>query len=552
MSAFEHPRYSYVAPDDLLRGRGHVPVAIVGAGPIGLCAAIDLTLRGVRVVVLDDDDTVSIGSRAICWAKRTLEILDRLGVAERMIAKGVTWETGKVFLDDTELYRFDLADEGRQKHPAFINLQQYYAEAYLVERARELGIDLRWKNRVVGVTPAADTVTLEVDTPDGRYMLDADYVIAADGARSFVRDALGLDFEGKVFEDHFLIADVKMNAGFPPQRWFWFDPPFNRDQSALLHMQADDIWRIDLQIGWDTDAEEERKPEKVIPRIKRMLGEDTAFELVWTSVYTFQCRRLARFRHGRVFFAGDSAHQVSPFGARGANSGIQDVDNLAWKLALVLNGAAPDRLLDSYDDERGAAADENILNSTRSTDFITPKSAASRAFRDGALRLARDWPFARALVNSGRLSRPTTYAASPLNGPGGDLVGAPCPNAPGTFVAGAAETSGWLLDRLGQGFVGLYFADAGHLPDGLAELAEETVPVHCLIVSPTPPVGDFIGIRDADGHIASLFGAQTGEFVLIRPDQHVAARWPRFDAGAARAAVRDARAARESEPAGSP
>lgn len=551
MSAFEHPRYAYVTPEDLRGGRGHVPVAIVGAGPIGLCAAIDLTLRGVPVAVLDDDDSVSIGSRAICWAKRTLEILDRLGVVEPMIAKGVIWETGKVFLDDTELYQFDLADEGRQKHPAFINLQQYYAEAYLVERARELGVDLRWKNRVVGVTPTSDKVTLEIDTPDGRYMLDADYVIAADGAGSFVRGALGLDFVGKVFEDHFLIADVKMTAGFPPQRWFWFDPPFNRDQSALLHMQADDIWRIDLQIGWDTDAEEERKPEKVIPRIKRMLGEDTAFELVWTSVYTFQCRRLARFRHGRVFFAGDSAHQVSPFGARGANSGIQDVDNLAWKLALVLGGAAPDRLLDSYDDERGAAADENILNSTRSTDFITPKSAASRAFRDGALRLARDWPFARALVNSGRLSRPTTYAVSPLNGPGGDLVGAPCPNAPGTFVTGAAETSGWLLDCLGKEFVGLYFADWGHVPDDLAKLSAGTVPVHCVVVGAGPPVGNLFGFHDTEGHIAKLFGAQSGEFVLIRPDQHVVARWPRFDARAVRAAVRNACAARESETTGS-
>ena len=224
---------------------------------------------------------------------------------------------------------------------------------------------------------------------------------------------MGLEWKGQVFRDRFLIADVHMKGEFPTERWFWFDPPFHPGQSVLLHRQADDVWRIDFQLGWDADPEEEKKPERVIPRIRAMLGDERPFELEWVSVYTFQCRRLDRFVHGRVIFAGDAAHQVSPFGARGANSGFQDTDNLCWKLARVLRGQSPASLLDSYDRERVEAADENILNSTRATDFITPKSNVSRVFRDAVLDLSRRHPFARRLVNSGRLSLPTTHRASP-------------------------------------------------------------------------------------------------------------------------------------------
>ena len=568
MKTYTFPRYAYRPPPELRGGGRHRPVVVVGAGPVGLAAAIDLALHGVACVVIDDDDTVSIGSRAICWSKRSLEILERLGVAGRMMAKGVTWQSGRIFLGERELYRFDLADEGRQRFPAFINLQQYYVEQYLVERAQEFPeIELRWRNRLAGIAARADGVALDVDTPDGRYRLDADWVIAADGARSETRRLMGLDFLGRVFEDRFLIADVVMRAGFPKERWFWFDPPFNPRQSALLHMQADDVWRIDLQLGWDADPDEERKPERVVPRIKRMLGVDTAFDLEWTSVYTFQCRRLERFRHGRVMFAGDAAHQVSPFGARGANSGLQDVDNLAWKLALVIAGKAPEALLDSYDAERVPAADENILNSTRATDFITPKTAASRAFRDATLELAAAWPFARALVNSGRLSRPATYADSPLDAPAScaparQRVGAPAADAPvrvvedsgaraclreadlpspaeaGFAKAGAASLrrrqDGWLLDELGGGFAALTLA-GGRVPQGLSDLARDAVPVRALVVEPEPIPGATTVI-DSAGQLTRLFGDRPGATFLFRPDQHLCACWPAFDARAVRAA----------------
>ena len=316
-------------------------------------------------------------------------------------------------------------------------------------------------NKVVGVTPRGDGVTLRVDTPDGDYVLTCDWLIVADGARSPVRTMLGLEAEGQVFRDRFLIADIHMKSDFPPERRFWFDPPFHPNQSALLHRQADDVWRVDFQLGWDADPEEEKKPEKILPRLRAMLGSDAEFDIEWASVYTFQCRRMQQFRHGRALFVGDAAHLVSPFGARGANSGIQDTDNLVWKLKLVIDGRAPDQLLDSYDVERIAAADENIRNSTRSTDFITPKSAMSRTFRDAVLSLARHHAFARRLVNSGRLSVPAVLTESPLNTPDRDhFAGAMVPGAPAADAPVTGPGSKWFVDYLGGDFTLVAFGEA--------------------------------------------------------------------------------------------
>ena len=390
MRSYINPVYEYRRPPELDGPARHCGVVIVGAGPVGLAAAIDLAQRNIPVLVLDDDDTVSVGSRAICYAKRTLEILDRLGCGNAVAEKGVSWNVGKVFHGDQLAYEFAVLPEPGHQRPAFVNLQQYHFEECLVRRADALAAaEIRWKHRVVGVAPGAADVRVRVATQDGEYEVTCDWLIVCDGARSPVRHMLGLDSEGQVFRDRFLIADIRMTSDFPTERWFWFDPPFHRNQSVLLHRQADNVWRVDFQLGWDADPDEEKKPENIEPRLRAMLGPQADFELEWASVYTFQCRRMQKFRHGRVLFAGDAAHLVSPFGARGANSGIQDADNLAWKLEMVLRGQAPESLLDTYDSERVAAADENILNSTRSTDFITPKSSISRTFRDAVLSLAR-------------------------------------------------------------------------------------------------------------------------------------------------------------------
>lgn len=506
------------------------PVVIVGGGPVGLALALDLGKKGTPALVLDDHDGAGLGSKAICFAKRTLDIANRLGASGPMIDKGVVWNKGRVFHGDGKLFSFDLQPEDGHRNPAFINLQQPNFERFLVDEIRAAQangapIELRGRNRVTGVTTHDDSTTLDVDTPDGLYQIEADYLIACDGARSPVRDMMGLSFDGRLFEDNFLIADVRMKANFPTERWFWFEPPFkDSGQSALLHKQPDDVWRIDFQLGWDIDREKELDQTRIRARVDAMLSSQTGsvpeYELVWTSIYTFQCRRMQKFRHGPVIFAGDSAHQVSPFGARGANSGVQDVDNLGWKLDLILKGLANEALLDSYATEREFAADENILNSTRATDFMTPKSNISKVFRNAVLDLAGKHAFARPFVNSGRLSVPCIYDDFALFGV--DTLGGPTATRPGASCPDAPLNDGYLLDQLGDDFVIL--ALGGTMPEPVATLLGLTVRV-LHIGNPS----DALRTRYLGDHKAAIY--------LIRPDQHIVARWPSYDPQAIKTAL---------------
>jgi 3-(3-hydroxy-phenyl)propionate hydroxylase len=359
-----------------------------------------------------------------------------------------------------------------------------------------------------------DHVVLTVETPDGPYRLTARYVIACDGARSSLRSMVGADFKGQVFEDQFLIADVKMTAEFPTERWFWFDPPFHAGRSALLHRQPDDIWRIDLQLSPDADPGKEKLPESVRPRLARMLGHDR-FEFVWISLYKFQCRRMEKFIHDRVIFAGDAAHQVSPFGARGANSGLEDAENLAWKLARVLQGKSPESLFESYHVERSAAADENIRESTRSTDFMAPASRQEARLRQAVLSLAKDTEFGKRMINGGRLSVPSVYD-TPLSTPDGDSWrGGPRPGAsmPDAPLSGRDGNQTFLTEafvKAGKKFALLEFANgaATSVPDGVGVIR----------------IGDD-GFGDPSGLLGARYDAAPGTGYLLRPDGYVAARF---------------------------
>ncbi len=495
---FKPPKFPYRKPPGLGEREGRKKAIVVGAGPIGLSMSIELANHGVSSVLVDDNDIVSVGSRAICWSKRSLELFDRFGIGDRAVDKGVTWSVGRTYHRDKELFSFDLLPEAGHKRPAFINLQQYYVEAILAERAMARPeIDLRFRNKIVDVQNCGDSVKAKIRTPDGDYWLESDYLVACDGVRSTVRSLLGLDFSGEKFEERFLIADIEMKADFPSERRFWFEPSFHAGQSALLHKQPDDIYRIDLQLGPDADQEEERQPGKVIERIEKVVGH-SKFRLEWVSVYTFQCRRLENFVHDRVIFAGDSAHVVSPFGARGGNGGLQDVDNLGWKLAAVIDGRSPASLLDSYDAERTYAADENILHSTRTTNFMTPPSGYKRLARNALLHLAAISSRARPWVNSGRLSVPCVYLLDSADDP--DL---PAVTRPGSVAMDAPQESGWLIDMLGS------------------------VPI-LLGVGCDPP--EIIGAKSVRLKMNEFvreryLGSQRSAVYLVRPDQVVQARW---------------------------
>lgn len=482
-------------------------VIVVGAGPVGLSIALDLARRGRSVTVLTKLPYIAACSKAICFAKHTLDIFDRLGVGERVVAKGVRWHTGKVFHGPRRepVYTFDLSDVSGQRNPAFVNIQQYYVEQYLVEALRQYErAEIRWGHEVERIEQDSDGVRISARTGSSSYTLRTRYLIACDGSRSPVRKMLNLDFSGRVFEDNFLIADVRFAHDQPAERRFWFDPPWP-GASSLMHRQPDGVWRLDFQLGWEIDREEAVKPENVDPFVRGMLGPDVEYEYEWISVYTFQCRRMSRFVHDRVIFAGDSAHLVSPFGARGCNNGIADADNLGWKVDKVLRGQALPEFLKSYDYEARIVADENILNSTRSTEFITPKNDASRAYRDAILALARDCEFARPLVNSGRLSTAISFPGSPC------LTRDDSPwlrsgVAPGSPALDARNGDEWLLSSVGGDFV--LFVEDENIDCGSA-----------IRVVP---------LRSEEARERYRLGRNGA--TLVRPDGYVAARWKEVSA----------------------
>jgi 3-(3-hydroxy-phenyl)propionate hydroxylase len=552
----------------------HFPVIVVGAGPVGMSMALGLACNDIPCLILNDDDQLSEGSRAICIQRSTLEIFDRLGCARPMVDKGVTWQVGRIFSGENDLFRINLPNSKTEKFPPFINLQQFYTEQFLLEALKnQPRADLRWNHKVTGLSQDAGHVSVTVEIPGGQpsgqpntqQTFTADYLVAADGARSTVRHLLKIPFAGKTYQDRFLICDIKAKLDFPNERWFWFDPVFNRGKSALLHPQPENVWRIDWQLGQNIDAEAELQPDALEKRVRRVIGE-RPFEIAWASVYTFHQRHATRLREGRVFLAGDAAHLMTPFGARGMNSGVQDVNNLLWKFRLVREGKAPETLLDSYDVERREAALENLRITGKSMAFITPHGRLARLKHQLILKGSRRVKWLRKFVNSGKLSQPCSYRRSPITLyeeflPGfrevirspelfravrrfrkGPHAGRVAPDAfftqphdqssgqPGDYQGEQAGSRQRVLDLIGPHFVILYFCKEAK-PAAQLEAALKTgpdLPLKVYLVgrpdeqlNANPP---FQLLTDPDGSFAKAYAAQPGTLYLLRPDGHIAAR----------------------------
>ncbi len=526
---YELPVYPFVEPAELRGGLGRHPVAIIGGGLVGLTLACDLAQRGIPAILLDEDDTVGVrgaSSRGICYAQKSLEIFKRLGIYERIRDKGIQWSVGRTYAGDDEVYAFDLKKmrtHDVSEQPAFINLQQFYLEWYLVDRLYELGtVELRWKNRVVDLEMRDDEVRVVVETPGGNYTLSTSWLIDCTGSHSPVRNWLNVGVSSDWILDRWCISDVRFRQQPPAERWTWIEAPFNDNRAVWQHLMADGVWRLDYQMAADSDPDTVSRPEVVVERLSRQFGADVDYELVWVGPYAYRSECLERFRVGRrVIFAGDAAHVMSPFGARGGNSGIQDADNLGWKLALVLAGKAPEQLLDSYDDERRHAAQDNIRITRRTTRFLSPPTANERLWRDAVISLAREFPFARAFVNTGRLSSPTQYTASPLNvGVGGGQhvqnVALELPDGRrGDLVTLGTQSDGVLL--------GLLFAELdGYLARELEQL-ESRYPVRFVAVrAEEGATSTFPTVIDVDGRLAQQLGAMAVDFALLRPDLHLA------------------------------
>lgn len=523
-----------------------VPVLIAGGGPVGLTLAALLARYGVRSMVIEADETYCTGSRAICVSRRSQEILGWVGADEPIVRTGLSWTGGRSYFRNEEILHFEMPSDATQRFAPMVNIQQFYIEEF-AHRAilrQPAGADICWASKVTGVRPQVGHVEVDVQSARNAWTVQADWVVACDGGRSAVRELMGLQLEGIQYEGRYVIVDIRQKTARQVERLAWFDPPSNPGSTILMHRQPDDVWRIDYQIRDDEDPDEAIRPDRVLPRVRdhlAMIGETEPWQHLWISIYNAKCLTLPKYRFERVLFAGDAAHLVPIFGVRGLNSGLDDAGNLAWKLALVLEGRASDSLLDSYSYERVLAARENIAYGSKSTEFMAPPHYGFRLMRDAALRLATEEVAVRALVNP-RQSTPVEYINSPLSVASRSTlnealrVGMPAPEV----MVSSAKGQIHLSQLFGASFVILCFNELGVLPvemDCLAQsdlTAPAGVDVICIACTGAPRRNVYL---DESGQFAERYGAVEGSTFLVRPDGYLMGCWRPGNAGEVAAAL---------------
>ena len=509
----------------------HEPVLVVGAGPVGQTTALLLARWGVPSVVLDKRPARDlVGSKAICQQRDVLDIWASVGAGEQIAAEGVTWTTARTFHRADELFAHTFADAGSSPFPPFVNLSQSRTEEILDERiAGEPLIDLRWGREVTDLAAHS-----------------APFTVLCTGAAGALRRTLGVTFDGFSFDDRFLICDIRTDLpGWATERRFFFDPEWNPGRQVLVHPCPDGTFRIDWQVPADYDLDAEVASGALDQRIRAIIG-DRPYEIVWKSVYRFHSRIASRMRVGRVLLAGDAAHLVSPFGARGLNSGVADAENAAWKIAHVGYGWAPEELLESYHAERHAAAAENLAVTTATMDFLVPPDPERAAHRADVLARAAVDPAAHAHVNSGRLAEPFWYHESPLTTPdptrpfgGRPARGEVPPPGPGVLVPDVPWVPG-APPPCQQGDTPDVQCPQGDIPDvgrpgsdppnRLRALAREGLLVllacgadRAAADAAARAVAAPVRVAPLDPAVAAALGARPGEAWVLRPDAHVAA-----------------------------
>ncbi len=536
-SYFSYEVYPFERPADMDAPQGTYPVVIVGAGPAGLVLAIQLALQGVKPVLIESEAQVSGGSRAVALTRRSMEIIEQCGVAPEFLGQAIVWDEGRSYYRHAVVHHLKIPFGEDDKFAPMTNLGQCWMEKILVDRALALGVDLRFQTRLEAMAVAGDAVTLTLDTPQGEYMLRADWVVGTDGARSAVRRLQGLRFEGESYESRFVIADFNIALDEPVGRRCYFEPPWLPGQTALMHKTPKNVWRLDYQVPDDVSDEEALDDERINSHIRAHLayiGVDLPWSREWTTLYKPNALTLRSYNHGRVLYCGDAAHLLPVFGVRGMNTGVQDSINLAWKLAAVVQKKADAAILDTYSSERVADARQICVEASRSTRMVAPPTRGFRVMQQAVLSLAIDHEFARPLLHW-RTSHPIDYEASPLTWKDADAFAAgPGPGAPPRNVRLA--DGGYLLDAIEPAFNVLVFGDDAALWNAARDDADTArarglrVRLIAVRADGAKPQGADAVVADPTGHAQALWGAEGGAVYVLRPDQHVCARWKKGSA----------------------
>ncbi|UFS57192.1 FAD-dependent monooxygenase [Comamonadaceae bacterium M7527] len=527
---YELPTYPFVTPPELCgeAGKRH-PVVIVGGGISGLTLAASLAQLGVPAVLLDEDNTVGVkgaSSRGICYTQKSLEIFDKLGIFDRIRAKGIEWHIGRTFAGDDEVYHFNLrnrADFKLSSQPAFVNIQQFYIEGYLVERIAQLGVvDMRWQSRVSACTQDQRGVTLSVDTPEGSYQLQASYVVDCTGTSTPFHEWCGMPVSSIKRDDRWCIADVRFKETPPTERHTWIEAPFNDNRAVWQHLMADDVWRIDYQMRPDDDPSYVAREDVLRERLAKQFGNNAQYDIVWVGPYSYRSQLVERMNAGGIFFMGDTAKVVSPFGARGGNTGISDADNLAWKLAAVLHKRAPKALLNSYHQERHEAATVNVKVTARTTRYLRPQDGVERLFRDATIALAKQHSFARALVNTGRMAEANPYTRSSVCTYNHRLVGKSVQNVALQWTNGTAGCLNDLLRWTNGHLLLLWFTNLPKATAARLQQAAAASGVHVVqVVTNASHAQAQEVVIDRKAILHKACGQQP--WALVRPDSYLAA-----------------------------
>lgn len=537
-SYFSYQVHAFRRPPEMDGATTRHPVVVVGAGPIGLVHALDLHRQGVNPILIEADAQVCGGSRALVLTKRSMEIIEQVGVSDEFLDGALTWDKGRSFYRGHVVHQLQIPGSIDDRFAPMTSQPQNIMEQRLVDAVIDAGIDVRWQTRVTALETNAQGVTLHLDTPQGDYSLKCDWLVASDGARSTIRQLQNLRYEGRSYAGRFVIIDFRVPLDAPIARRCYFDPPWLPDHSVLFHKSPYGVWRLDYQVPSNVSDEEALRDERLRSHVQAHLdyiGVDLPWEIEWATLYKPNTLSLARYNNGRVLYCGDAAHLLPVFGVRGMNTGLQDANNLAWKLAGVIRGFAAPAILDSYTDERVADAMQICFNAARSTRLMAPPSRGYRVMRDAILQLSVAQEFTRPLLHW-RTSHPIDYIQSTLTTAdlnASDFSEGPRPGAPARNVCIDPEAAAkrWLFDAFAPGFQVLVFGDEnGELKQALADvqtLRAKGIPVRLIAVCAHGESAQSVDalVRDPLSRVHARWAAQAGTVYVLRPDQHVAARW---------------------------